>query len=134
MLCYHPPQKRLHCSFPIRALESLLVAFPIVMFELQPEKEVENKIKVSRNQNLLKSLTLVNKLQCKEKFSNLGSIENYVSAIRKDTDGPWRQIIVHVIEHHSCSWICVIIWKKGCTISWFWCVNISLATLEVKPQ
>lgn len=55
-----------------------------------------------------------------------GRVEDYISAIRKDANGPRRQIIVHVIEHYSSSRFPVIVWQESCTLPCLWRVHICL--------
>lgn len=39
----------------------------------------------------------------------LGSVKDYISAVREDADGPRGQVVVHVIEHHPCTRLCIIV-------------------------
>ena len=126
----------------MRASQHLLATFPFVMFELQPKGEGWELVKTTesstpflewnkmRREKYIVSPQLHILLRLYknplEKVSYLCSIKDYISAIGKDADGPRRQIIVHVIKQHSCSWLCIIVWEKSCTISWFWWVYMSL--------
>lgn len=116
-----------HWKFPRRTFGYHLAAFPFGMFELRPancDSEYNDYVHVCRdrkNSALKKTEELRIPLD-----TNLGCIEHCISAIRKDTDRPRWQVIVHVIEHHSRGWLCVIVCKKSCTISGFWRENMSL--------
>lgn len=101
------------------------------MSELQPEHGIRRQLQISvrapgslqKQQptvggtiNLLKcnnQYTAIKKIRKKKRYSGkltyFGCVEDYIPAVWKDADGPRRQIVVHVIEHNSCSRLCVIV-------------------------
>ena len=98
-----------------------------------------SKVKFSRKSMLAKGehIKILDKsywnlAQTNGQFTYFSSVEDSRFAIRKDAYGPRWQVVVLVIESHTCSWPWIVIWEKSCTASWLGRKNVCLDNVNAE--